>query len=164
MSQLSLGWYLFYWTQTTHTIDYGVSVANNTIKIDKVGRLPMPVSVEVNFIDGSSKTYVIPLEMMRGNKETDAEVLSDWSWVKPSYLIEEDKGIKSVQLFPNGGVADLVKTTTGLRLTKPIAFNEYNDSKIKIEQPTTCLNLQMIFGVIFFLSCLAATIFIKSTL
>ena len=69
----------------------------------------MPVSVEVNFIDGSAKTYVIPLEMMRGSKETDAEVLSDWSWVKPSYLIKEDKEIKSVKLFPNGGVADLVK-------------------------------------------------------
>ena len=75
VSGLDLGWYLNEWTQTTHTIDYGVkSVEGNEITLERIGQMPMPIDVEVTYIDGTKQSYNIPLEMMRGSKPTTATI------------------------------------------------------------------------------------------
>ncbi|MDP5105970.1 MAG: M1 family metallopeptidase, partial [Polaribacter sp.] len=99
VSGLDLGWYLNEWTQTTHTIDYGVkSVEGNEITLERIGQMPMPIDVEVTYIDDTKQSYNIPLEMMRGSKPTTATILKDWGWAYPTYSFKTDKKIKSVEI------------------------------------------------------------------
>ena len=78
VSGIHLDWYLNEWTQTTHTIDYGVkSINGNEITIERVGKMPMPIDLEVTYKDGTKELFNIPLQMMRGEKPTSATILDD---------------------------------------------------------------------------------------
>ena len=108
VSGLDLGWYLNEWTQTTHTIDYGVkSVEGNEITLERIGQMPMPIDVEVTYIDDTKQSYNIPLEMMRGSKPTTATILKDWGWAYPTYSFKTDKKIKSVEIDTSNLMADI---------------------------------------------------------
>ncbi|WP_343328690.1 M1 family metallopeptidase [Polaribacter staleyi] len=105
---LDLGWYLNEWTETTHTIDYGVkSVDNKTITLERIGQMPMPMDVEVAYVDGTSESFNIPLEMLRGNKPTTATILKDWGWAMPTYSFTTSKVVKSVTIDKSGLMADI---------------------------------------------------------
>ncbi|PQJ80374.1 M1 family metallopeptidase [Polaribacter porphyrae] len=108
VSGIHLDWYLNEWTQTTHTIDYGVkSVNDKTITLERIGKMPMPIDVEVEFTDGSKQSYNIPLRMMRGEKPTATKILEDWTWAHPTYSFEVAKPIKSVIIDKSGLMADI---------------------------------------------------------
>lgn len=108
VSGIHLGWYLNEWTQTTHTIDYGIkSVDDKTITLERIGQMPMPLDIEVVYADGSRENFNIPLEMMRGNKPTSATVLKDWGWAHPTYKFEVTKEIKSVEIDISKLMADV---------------------------------------------------------
>lgn len=108
VSGIHLDWYLNEWTQTTHTIDYGVkSVSGNEITLERVGKMPMPMDIEVTYEDGTKEMFNIPLRMMRGEKPTNATVLGDWTFAHPSYTFEAPKKVKSVQIDPSGLMADV---------------------------------------------------------
>jgi len=107
-SGLILGWYLNEWTETTHTIDYGIkSVADKTITLERIGTMPMPVDVRVTYMDGSTVDFNIPLRMMSGHKPTDAKVLSDWPWAYPLYAFKVNKAVKKVEIDPSKLMADV---------------------------------------------------------
>lgn len=119
VSGISLEWYLNYWTQTTHTIDYGVSVVNGKeVELSRIGFMPMPIDLAVVYKDGSSETIYIPLTMMRGEKPTTARTLKDWSWVAPSYTFEADKEIQSIEIDPSKRMADVERTNNIWKFTK----------------------------------------------
>ncbi|ARV07214.1 peptidase M1 [Polaribacter sp. SA4-10] len=108
VSGLNLDWYLNEWTQTTHTIDYGIkSVEGTTITLERIGQMPMPVDVEVVYIDDTKESFNIPLEMMRGHKPTSAKVLTDWGWTNPTYTFKTSKEVKSVVIDKSGLMADI---------------------------------------------------------
>ena len=108
VSGIDLGWYLNEWTQTTHTIDYGIkSVEGNEITLKRIGQMPMPIDVEVTYVDGTKQSYNIPLEMMRGSKPTTAIVLKDWGWAYPTYSFNAAKTVKSVAIDTSKLMADL---------------------------------------------------------
>lgn len=108
VSGIHLGWYLNEWTQTTHTIDYGVkSVAGQKITLERIGKMPMPMDVSVVYMDGSKQRFNIPLEIMRGNKPTTATVLKDWAWTSPTYSFHVSKPVKSVIIDKNELMADI---------------------------------------------------------
>lgn len=108
VSGVHLDWYLNEWTQTTHTIDYAVkSVENKTITLERIGQMPMPIDVEVTYTDGSTESFNIALEMMRGNKPTRATILKDWGWAYPTYSFEVKKEVKSVVIDKSGLMADI---------------------------------------------------------
>ena len=108
VSGIHLGWYLNEWTQTTHTIDYGIkSVDEKTITLERIGQMPMPIDIEVVYADGSLERFNIPLEIMRGNKPTSATVLKDWGWAHPTYEFEVAKEIKSVEIDTSKLMADI---------------------------------------------------------
>ena len=110
VSGIQLDWYLNYWTQTKHTIDYAVSVLDSTtINVERIGRMPMPIDITVTYEDGSSEEFYIPLKMMRGGKSTTANVLESWSWVAPSYNFAVKKNISKVEIDPSGLMADINK-------------------------------------------------------
>lgn len=118
-SGLELDWYLDYWVNTTHTIDYAVdSVMKNkkttTVSLKREGMMPMPVDLLVTFSDGSQKLFYIPLGMMRGEKANDTSfdrtVLPDWAWTNIDYQFEVDTksvSIQSITIDPEGYLADI---------------------------------------------------------
>jgi hypothetical protein len=108
VSGIHLGWYLNEWTQTTHTIDYAVkSIDDKTIILERIGQMPMPIDLEVVYVDGSRQRFNIPLEMMRGNKPTSATILKDWGWAYPTYTFQTAKIIKSVIIDKSKLMADM---------------------------------------------------------
>ena len=108
VSGIHLGWYLNEWTQTLHTIDYGIkSVEGKTITLERIGKMPMPMDVAVTYTDGTSENFNIPLRMMRGNKPTSATVLKDWTWAHPTYTFTTSKEVKSVEIDPSKLMADV---------------------------------------------------------
>ena len=108
VSEIDLGWYLNEWTQTLHTIDYGVkSVNEKTITLERIGKMPMPIDVEVVYVDETTESFTISLEMMRGSKPTTATVLKDWGWAMPTYSFNVSKVVKSVTIDKSGLMADV---------------------------------------------------------
>ena len=129
VSDLNLDWYLQDFTTTTNTIDYGISGVNasgdtpvdantytsggdQTITLKRIGLMPMPIDLQVNFADGSSRLYYIPLQMMRGEKDfgdTPVIILSDWAWARPTYQfkVDADSEITEVIIDPSGRMADI---------------------------------------------------------
>lgn len=108
VSGIHLDWYLNEWTQTTHTIDYGVkSVNGKEVVLERIGRMPMPIDVQVTYTDGSKETFNIPLRMMRGEKPTKATIITDWTWAHPTYTFATSKEVKSVEIDPSKLMADI---------------------------------------------------------
>ena len=108
VSGIHLDWYLTDWAQTTNTIDYGVKEINGkTIILERIGQMPMPIDITVNYADGSSEEFYIPLRMMRGEKPTNATTKADWPWAYPTYTLETDKSVKSVEIDPSELMADI---------------------------------------------------------
>ncbi|MDO6743196.1 M1 family metallopeptidase [Tenacibaculum soleae] len=108
VSGIHLDWYLNEWTQTTHTIDYGVkSVKGKEVVLERIGRMPMPIDVEVTYTDGSKEKFNIPLRMMRGEKPTKATIITDWTWAHPTYTFATSKEVKSVEIDPSKLMADI---------------------------------------------------------
>ncbi|MEZ4801532.1 MAG: M1 family metallopeptidase [Gelidibacter sp.] len=118
VSGLELDWYLTDWTQTINTIDYGIKSVesdgdNTKIILERIGLMPMPLDLEVEFTDGTKQLFYIPLRMMYGSKPTSASKLKDWAWAYPTYEFSIDKArpfIKSVTIDPDGFMADVDKS------------------------------------------------------
>ena len=123
VSGANLDWYLTDWTQTLNTIDYGiknVEIATNdvqrtAISLERIGRIPMPIDILVEYTDGTKESIYIPLRMMSFEKENPSPgikrtVLSDWAWANPNYYFEVPKAktsIKKITMDPSGLMADV---------------------------------------------------------
>jgi hypothetical protein len=108
VSGIHLDWYLNEWTQTIHTIDYGIKgVDAKNVTLERIGPMPMPIDLEVVYMDGSIENFNIPLRIMRGNKPTKATVLKDWAWANPVYSFTTTKSIKSVTIDKSKLMADI---------------------------------------------------------
>lgn len=128
VSGLELDWYLIDFAQTTNTIDYAVTSVEatdkgSTITLDRKGLMPMPIDLTIEYTDGTSENFYIPLEMMRGEKPTpeSTTVLPDWSWANKSFSfgLNEDKSkIKSVTIDPIKKMADVDDSNNTLTLVK----------------------------------------------
>ena len=111
VSGLELDWYLIDWTQTTNTIDYAVkSIEGNTVTLERIGLMPMPLDISVTYTDGTTEDIYIPLQMMRGEKPTSATIKPDWAWAYPTYTLNASKPVASVQIDPKEMMADIDKT------------------------------------------------------
>jgi hypothetical protein len=120
VSGAELDWYLIDWAETTNTIDYGIkSVADNagktTVTLERIGRMPMPIDLTVQYTDGTSESFYIPLRMMNfikpnPNPNVKRTVLEDWAWAQSNYsfTIDKNKGaIKKIIIDPSGLMADI---------------------------------------------------------
>ena len=108
VSGIHLDWYLNEWTQTIHTIDYGVkAVSGKEVTLERIGQMPMPIDVEVTYTDGSKEAFNIPLRMMRSEKPTKATKIADWTFAHPTYTFTTSKEVKSVQIDPSKLMADI---------------------------------------------------------
>jgi hypothetical protein len=118
-----LDWYLIDWTQTLNTIDYGIKnvdaatdgVQKTGISLERIGRMPMPIDLLVEYTDGSIESFYIPLRIMGYEKENPTPeikrtILKDWTWGNPNYFFELDKpksSIKKITIDPSGLMADV---------------------------------------------------------
>jgi aminopeptidase N len=111
ISGISLDWYYNNWIETTHEIDYSVTVnGENEIVLDRIGSMHMPLDFVVSYDDGTKAYFYIPIVAMRGEKRTNAELLNDWSWVAPQYRFSVQKKIQSVAIDPLELMADIDKS------------------------------------------------------
>jgi len=123
VSGANLDWYLTDWTQTLNTIDYGIKnvesatdgVQRTGVSLERIGRMPMPMDILVEYSDGTKESFYIPLRMMSFEKENPTPeikrtVLSDWTWANPNYFFEITKAktsIKKITIDPSGLMADV---------------------------------------------------------
>jgi len=120
VSGANLDWYLTDWTKTTNTIDYGIKEVNeynNTtqISLERIGRMPMPIEILIEYTDGTKESFYIPLRMMSFEKENPTSnikrtILKDWSWGNPNYTFTIQKPkttIRKINLNPSLLMADV---------------------------------------------------------
>ena len=120
VSGANLDWYLVDWTQTTNTIDYAIKSVEDssnftTVNLQRIGRMPMPLDVLVEFTDGSIKQYYIPNPLMRWHKNNpnpqwEWQINHGWHWGKPNYsfVINQKKdNIAKIIIDPSFLMADV---------------------------------------------------------
>ena len=120
VSGANLDWYLTDWTKTTNTIDYGIkevkeNTNQTTVTLERIGRMPMPIDLLVEYNDGTMESFYIPLRMMSFEKENPnpavkRTVLNDWAWAFPTteFSIAKPKNtIKKITIDPSGLMADV---------------------------------------------------------
>ncbi|MFL9829966.1 M1 family metallopeptidase [Flavobacterium sp. ST-87] len=120
VSGAELDWYLNDWTQTTNTIDYGIKSvtekgATTLVSLERIGSMPMPIDLLVEYTDGTVESFYIPLRMMYFEKENPnpsikRTVLNDWPWANPKYELTISKpksSIKKITIDPSGLMADV---------------------------------------------------------
>jgi len=152
VSGLELDWYLMDFAQTTNTIDYGVRAVSgrgetSIVSLQRVGLMPMPIDIEVEYNDGSTEQFYIPLQMMRGEKPNAASttVLKDWAWTNPYYrftINTAKQNIKSVTIDSKNMMADINKYNNVVRISPAVvkAKTIINKTKGKTTRSGKSLN------------------------
>ncbi len=116
ISGFELDWYLTDWTQTTNTIDYAVkTVSDDTITLARIGLMPMPLDVVIEYLDGTKEYVYIPLRMARAQKTSSyypliKRVEKNWAWAYPTYSFKVTKPVKKVTIDPAKRMADIDKS------------------------------------------------------
>ncbi|MFZ1705071.1 MAG: M1 family metallopeptidase [Saprospiraceae bacterium] len=119
VSGMELDWFKEYFVHTTHTIDYGiVRYGYQSIVLEKVGIMPMPLDITVTMKDGTVTNHYIPMNLMRANKKNDDfftnyTLQKRWPWVEKFYTLPlgvETMDIKSIVIDPSGRLADIDKS------------------------------------------------------
>jgi Peptidase family M1 domain len=119
-SGLELDWYKEYMVNMTATIDYaidtieGADKKSTRVRIKKMGRMPMPLDIEVTYKNGDKEIFYAPLESMRGEKpkenSTERTLLPDHRWVDNSFefiIPEKAKKVIKVEIDPTLRMADI---------------------------------------------------------
>ncbi|OCB77262.1 M1 family metallopeptidase [Flavobacterium crassostreae] len=120
VSGANLDWYLTDWTTTTNTIDYGIQAVTanqeqTRVRLERIGRMPMPIDLTVEYADGTKESFYIPLRMMHfekanPNPSLKRTVLQDWTWAASNYdftIAAPKNSIKKITIDPSGLMADV---------------------------------------------------------
>ncbi len=115
VSGAELQWYLNDWTRTTNTIDYAidnvVGEENHTrVTLRRKGLMPMPIDVKVNYTDGTSEMFYIPLRMMYWSKPSAENIQRSWPWTHPTFDLMIDKpesSVKRIEIDPSQRMMDV---------------------------------------------------------
>lgn len=119
VSGMQLDWYFMYWINTTDKTDYAIKELQpeeegTKVVLEKRGKIPMPLDIQVRYENGDEVSYYIPLIMMRSEKAKQNEgeriVLDDWPWTHPEYefsLPREISKVKRIIIDPSGKLADI---------------------------------------------------------
>jgi len=108
ISGIQLRWYLTDWTQTTNTIDYGITSVRaeesaTRISLERKGLMPMPLDILIQYKDGTQEIHYIPITLMRGEKENPYKlswnVKKDWSWADPNYSFSINRSPEEIELI-----------------------------------------------------------------
>lgn len=118
VSDIELRWYKEYWIHTTKSIDYSIDSlweeqGRAMIRLERKGKMPMPIDVKVTYKDGSESWHNIPLNLMFGAKKPEVDgtkIEASWNWTHPTYSFTLPKSlfeVKSVEIDPSKRMADI---------------------------------------------------------
>ncbi|MBL0356967.1 MAG: M1 family metallopeptidase [Chitinophagaceae bacterium] len=120
VSDMKLDWYKEYWCNGTKTIDYAIDSlweegGESKIRLKRIGRMPMPIDLQLTFKDGSTAIHYIPLNIMYGTKPSEnskqnVEVHEEWRWTHPAYIVtfkERLLNLSKVEIDPSKRMADV---------------------------------------------------------
>lgn len=124
VSGAQLGWYLTDWIGTTNTIDYGISKvedlgSSSVVTLERKGLMPMPLEIKVDYKDGSSENFYIPLRMMYWSKPNVGKEMDDWAWAYPTYELTLNRSksqIHKIEIDPSQKMADVNRIDNVFRL------------------------------------------------
>ncbi len=127
-SGIKLDWYNEAWIATTNTIDYafdslweenGVS----KIRIKKLGSIPMPIDLQLNFRDSTKEIHYVPNDQMFGAKPSENDiprvVYKPWRWTDNTYIIETKRKLSELlitEIDPSQRMADINRNNNKLTL------------------------------------------------
>lgn len=123
-SGIELDWFFHYWINTTHYIDLEIAVDTTTedllhIHIMNKGNILMPVDLLVEYTEGVSSLFYIPLDHMQWPKDPNADTdlgetmtftMEPWTWPYISYVISlnlKADEIKKVSIDPSKRLVDV---------------------------------------------------------
>lgn len=128
-SGMELGWYKEYWVNGTKTIDYGIDSlweegGMTKIRIRRIGKMPMPIDVLVEFKDGTKQLCYIPQYLMFGEKPVEDStvprtVFEPWKWTHPEYefvIKRRIADLKIVEIDPSQRMADIERRNNRLEV------------------------------------------------
>ncbi|MBL0133982.1 MAG: M1 family metallopeptidase [Chitinophagaceae bacterium] len=128
-SGMELGWYKEYWVNGTKTIDYGIDSlweegGNTKIRIRRIGKMPMPIDVMIEFKDGTKQLCYIPQYLMFGEKPVEDNsvtrtVFEPWKWTHPEYefvIKRRIADLKIVEIDPSQRMADIERRNNRLEV------------------------------------------------
>ena len=128
VSGIKLDWYKEYWCSTTKKIDYSIDSlweenGISKIRLRRLGQMPMPIDLQLNFKDGSSEMHYLPLNLMFGEKPAEKGanriVHEEWKWTHPTYIVEfkhKLTDLKKVEIDPTKRLADVDQRNNSLLL------------------------------------------------
>ena len=127
VSGVKLDWYREYFVNTTKTIDYGIDSlweesGKTKIRLKRIGYMPMPIDVLVQFKDGKQQLAYIPQYLMFGEKPVEdpsipRTVYEAWKWTNPTYTFEVNRRITDLKLIdidPSMRMADVERKNNRL--------------------------------------------------
>jgi hypothetical protein len=128
-SGAQLGWYLYYWANSTRKIDYAIDSlweegGKTLIRLRNDGDLPMPIDFMITGKDGSKEMHYIPLDLMYHAKPNEdpsmpRKVYPPWRWTSPTYTIETTKRIMQIrvaEIDPSQRMADVERRNNRIEL------------------------------------------------
>ena len=126
-SNMKLDWYKEYWINSTKTIDYGIDSlweegGKSKIRLKKIGKMPMPIDLSIEYKDGSRHVAYVPMYLMFGEKRADDPAVSRtaheaWKWTHPTYTVEVPgklSEMKTVEIDPSQRMADIERRNNKL--------------------------------------------------
>ncbi len=127
-SGMQLQWYKDYWENTTKTIDYKIDslwledqVTN--VRIKRLGEIPMPLDIVINFKDSTKELHYVPLSLMYGAKPAEdtmqRKVYEPQRWADAEIIISTKRRITdivSVEIDPSQRMADIDRKNNRLEL------------------------------------------------
>lgn len=128
VSGLQLDWYQQYWVNGTKTINYAIDSlweenGVSKIRISRIGKMPMPVDLQLTFKDGTTEMHNVPLNLMFGSKAAEDTTNwifhEEWKWTHPTYILEFKRkltDLKIAEIDPSKRMADVDRRNNRLEL------------------------------------------------
>ncbi|MGZ5134919.1 MAG: M1 family aminopeptidase, partial [Flavitalea sp.] len=128
-SNMKLDWYQQYWINTTKTIDYGIDSlweegGKSKIRLKRIGKIPMPVDLVIQYKDGSKEMAYVPMYLMFGAKPVEdpgipTTVFPAWKWTHPTYTVEVSRKLadmKTLEIDESQRMADIERRNNKLEI------------------------------------------------
>lgn len=127
-SGMKLDWYKEYWVNSTKTIDYGIDSlweegGVSKIRLKRIGKMPMPMDVLIEYKDGSKEMAYIPMYLMFGEKPAEDNVprttFESWKWTHPTYTFQVKRKLadmKTIIIDPSERMADVERKNNRLEI------------------------------------------------
>jgi len=129
VSNMELDWYKEYWINSTKIIDYGIDSlweegGKSKIRLKKIGQLPMPIDILLEYSDGKKEMVYIPMYLMFGRKPVEDRSIprvefEPWKWTHPYYTFEINRrlaDLKIIEIDPTQRMADIERQNNRLEI------------------------------------------------